>query len=162
MSFKHGLYKSPEYKVWTEMKRRCHKETASGYERYGGRGISVCDRWKDSFSAFYEDMGPRPSVNHSIDRMDNDGNYEPSNCRWATNSEQMKNRGKINQIGQRKMSSSLVVLARKMYAKGKSSYSIMNELNIDVSDNTFKQMLTGKTYQNVGGPIVLKSLSAPL
>ena len=80
----------PEHKVWTRMWNRCNDQTFSNYARYGGRGIKVCERWL-SFQPFLDDMGPRPSVKHSIDRINNDGNYEPGNCRWSTQLEQMQN-----------------------------------------------------------------------
>lgn len=73
------------------MKARCHRPSDPRFSYYGGRGISVCDRWREDFAAFFADMGPRPSSKHSIDRINNDGNYEPGNCRWATQKEQMNN-----------------------------------------------------------------------
>jgi hypothetical protein len=96
---KHGLRNSPEYNVWRSMKKRCFVVTESNYDHYGGAGITVCDRWRDSFSAFYEDMGQRPSPAHSIDRFPNgNGNYEPGNCRWATTEEQNRNRPEYNVV----------------------------------------------------------------
>jgi hypothetical protein len=82
--------KDPVYHIWLSMRDRCRNPNATGYDRYGGRGIRVCDRW-DSFMAFKIDVGTRPTPKHTLDRINNDGNYEPGNVRWATMAEQRRN-----------------------------------------------------------------------
>jgi len=86
----HGKYYTPENRAWAAMRKRCLNPACHNYEYYGGRGITICKRW-DRFENFLEDMGERPSPNHSLDRIDVDGNYEPTNCRWADKLTQMNN-----------------------------------------------------------------------
>lgn len=85
---------SPERAAWKNMKTRCSNPNYKEYHRYGGRGIKVCDRWAGSFSSFMKDMGPKPTPDHTLDRKENDGNYEPGNCRWATRREQSLNQSR--------------------------------------------------------------------
>jgi hypothetical protein len=89
---------TPEWRAWTKMKERCFDSNCEMFPFYGGRGITVCDRWIGGFENFLSDMGRKPSRLHSLDRIDGDGNYEPGNCRWATTTTQVRNRSNTRMV----------------------------------------------------------------
>lgn len=91
-SIKHGLSKTVEFRTWADIQARCYNKKSTSYNNYGGRGIAVCDRWLKSFNNFLKDMGKRPSNKHSIERKDNNSDYCPDNCHWATMAEQSNNK----------------------------------------------------------------------
>ncbi|KKK64047.1 hypothetical protein LCGC14_2988180, partial [marine sediment metagenome] len=98
---RHGMTHTPEYVTWKCIKARCYNKNKYFY-CYGGRGITVCDKWRNSFTAFLNDMGKRPFLKATIDRIDNNGNYEPENCRWTTNAENNQNKSN-NKLSMRKV-----------------------------------------------------------
>ena len=111
---KHGYAKTTTWSIWMGMKNRCNRPSSQDYHRYGARGIKVCDRWLD-FRNFLADMGPRPSPKHSIDRFpNNDGNYEPGNCRWATEREQSLNKSTTLRLTHEGITLTLVEWAEKL------------------------------------------------
>ena len=131
----HGLSKAPEWVAWSGAKGRCFNPKNKRFPYYGGRGITMCDRWRDDFEAFFSDMGARPSSRHSLDRIDTDGNYSPDNCQWSTLDYQKKNR-RVCYVGFRGESVILseiprdstvsLVLARARIARGWSAEDAVN------------------------------------
>lgn len=98
---RHGMYRTSEYAAWVNMLRRCTTGTktyAHMSARYGDRGITVCAAWRESFISFYEHIGPKPTPQHTLDRVDNDRGYEPGNVRWATRAEQARNRSSTKML----------------------------------------------------------------
>jgi len=129
-STKHGLSTSQEYNTWSSIIQRCTNDKCKEFKNYGGRGIKVCEQWKN-FEIFYTDMGPKPTPKHSIDRIDNDGNYEPGNCRWATREEQSNNRRTNRKIG---IGDQLVTIAQASRITGVSDQTISDRLKRGMSD----------------------------
>jgi hypothetical protein len=137
---KHGMSRTAEYAAWQQMRGRCENSARNDFHLYGGRGIRVCERWQ-SFEAFYEDMGPRPSTKHTLDRFpDKDGNYEPGNCRWATREEQARNtrrnrtltyRGKTMCVSA--WSEALSINVNTLYGRLRAGWSIERALTAPVT-----------------------------
>lgn len=103
---KHGMKNTPEYRAWQNMKTRCENPDYIDFHLWGGRGIKICQQWRNSFKTFFRDMGRKPSPELSLDREDNEGDYTPANCRWATAKQQANNRRKGNRNVRRTNSSS--------------------------------------------------------
>lgn len=130
-----GIKVLSEHRSWSSMKGRCYNPKNKKYSRYGGRGITVCNRWIKSFENFIADMGMKPTPNLSIDRINNDGNYEPSNCRWATKKEQSNNRSTnrwLEYKGERKVISEWALFFKV------SDSAINEKLKVSSMEDTFK------------------------
>lgn len=130
---------SPEYKTWASMKDRCYQPSSDSWSRYGGRGIRVCERWLSSFENFLADVGARPSPKHSIDRINNDGHYEPGNVRWSTVSEQARNRSST------RLTTDDVEQIRALIAHGATLASIAERFN--VHNVTVSDIKNGRTWR---------------
>lgn len=133
------FHKHPYYKLWKGMRDRCNNPRNKQYPHYGGRGISVCERW-DDYEAFVMDMGDRPTPKHSVDRIDVNGNYEPNNCRWATPSQQAQNSRRTV------LSAEKVAQVRSLRHLGPKSLSE----RFQVSKSTINGVLSGRTWKGVG------------
>jgi hypothetical protein len=140
---KHGAYtggvEKPEHYVWRTMHARCNNPKAESYKYYGAKGIKVCKRW-DKYENFFTDMGPRPSKNHSLERKHGDGDYKPSNCRWATHSEQQKNKTTTRLYTDGKFTGTLVECAAKIGISKELAYWRMK---------TWKTFIKGSTWQEL-------------
>lgn len=109
---KHLMTKTPEYRAWAAMKIRCYNKSDKAYHWYGGRGIHICRRWLNSFENFFADMGKKPTLKHSLDRIDSNKGYKPTNCRWSTPAQQANNTRRNRNIRFNKMNFTLSQLAK--------------------------------------------------
>jgi hypothetical protein len=138
----HGMSGTPEYRTWANLIDRCTNPCSKSYDRYGGRGIRVCDRWRASFEAFLADVGPRPSAKHSIDRYpDNDGHYEPGNVRWATRTEQQRNTSRA------RLSASQVAEIKRAILSGERDSAIARRYG--VGQGSVLSIRRGRSWRDV-------------
>jgi len=136
----HGMTHVPEYNVWAHMISRCYRANTKSYKNYGGRGIKICESWLDSFRNFYADMGSRPSSKHEIDRIDNNGDYEPQNCRWVTRTENARNKRNTTDIESIKE-------MRAKHKKGISVYRLSKEYAMSYTNA--KDIINNRSWKNV-------------
>ena len=136
----HGMTNTPEYKAWANMKKRCYNPKDPDYKNYGGRRITVCDRWKDSFTNFLKDMGVKPFPKAQIDREENDKGYYKSNCRWISNAENSQN--KRNNI----LNWFTVRSIRRLYAMHKYSRKQLSMI-YSISESTLQSVIYNKSWK---------------
>ena len=142
----HG--KHPLYNTWAHMKRRCSNPNAISFANYGGRGIRVCERWSASFVDFVNDMGPRPE-GHTLDRINNDGNYEPGNCRWATGKQQRStSRVRGERTNTAKLTPTLVRWAREQYEAGRMTQSAIADC-LEIRQCSVSSLVARSTWAHI-------------
>lgn len=142
-----GASRLPEYQVWKLMRIRCSDPKDRAFANYGGRGIRVCDDWQHSFAAFYRDMGPRPADGYTLDRIDVNGDYEPSNCRWATMKEQQSNK-RSNHV--------VLVDGNRMTLKQAAAHYGISYANLSYRLNSgwpFEKAISKSLFDSKGRPI---------
>lgn len=135
-----SLMKVPEYIVWQSIRQRCLNKNHAAYPKYGGAGIKICPQWMKSYNKFLDDMGPRPTGT-SIDRMDNSKGYSPENCRWATATEQLRNRRWA------KLNKELALLIHELHNSGLGKHEIANKTG--VSHPNVSAALAGRSWADV-------------
>jgi hypothetical protein len=138
---KHGRWGSKEYFVWAHIIQRCCNSKDASYPRYGGRGIAICNEWRESFSAFHRDMGDAPGAEFQLDRINNDGNYEPGNCRWVTCAVNNRNRPST------KLNPSKVCEIRALHAAGTAKKAIARRFQ--VTPTTIRGIIRGAIWREV-------------
>lgn len=129
---KHSKSKTAEYRCWKSIKQRCHNENNPAYKNYGGRGIRVCDSWKNSFSNFLFDMGPKPNPKFDIDRIDNNLGYSPENCRWVDRKTNMKNTRNTHFVTFNGRTLSIMDWAEELNINPNTLYSRINIMKWDI------------------------------
>lgn len=157
----HGRSHTTEYQSWLSIKQRCYnKNNTKDYKDYGGRGITMCDEWRNSFSQFYEDMGDKPSSKHSLDRIDVNGNYSKENCRWATPIEQANNmRTNINLTWNGK-TQTVAQWARELgWKKGTFEQRVNAKWSLeDIFNKPVKELVLDKTYEYKGNYLTVPEI----
>ncbi len=140
--FAHGLSKTTEYEVWCGMKSRCYCQNHASYKNYGGRGIRICKRWQN-FGNFYTDMGPRQK-GYCIERIANDKGYSPSNCKWASRTEQNKNKRNNRMLTFRGKTQSLSAWCRELGLWANSVTRRIDKLGFSIDESFSRPMIRGK------------------